>query len=352
MSLTPKEIPTGAFRYNTDSNKMEVYVGGTWMIVSVSTPNLGDSSSPAGTRGFAAGGAGGPSGPGYKDTVDFYTISSAGNAQDYGDLTRAKGNGVAGFASRTRGVAAGGFSPTAHYNTIDFITMSSTGYAADFGDLTSNREGPMGLSNATRGIAATGWSRGGPGAAQLTIDYVTIATEGSTDDFGDMIAGSNYGAGAASPTRGILLGGNNESPLAGMKSRIEFITIPTLGNGQDFGDLSQNHFFNINAASNSIRALAWGGTYPDTSTGTNIIEFITIATRGNGVDFGDTTRAVSAPMATASSTRSVCYGGNGGGDNIVEFVNIMTQGNAVDFGDAVSPSKYGGAGFSNGHGGL
>ena len=102
MSLTPKEIPTGAFRYNTDSNKMEVYVGGTWMIVSVSPPNLGDSSSPAGTRGFAAGGAGGPSGPGYKDTVDFYTISSAGNAQDYGDLTRAKGNGVAGFATRTR----------------------------------------------------------------------------------------------------------------------------------------------------------------------------------------------------------------------------------------------------------
>ena len=210
----------------------------------------------------------------------------------------------------------------------------------------------MGLSNATRGIAATGWSRGGPGVAQTTIDYVTIATEGSTDDFGDMVAGSNYGAGAASPTRGILLGGNNESPLAGMKSRIEFVTIPTLGNGQDFGDLSQNHFFNINAASNSIRALAWGGTYPDTSTGTNIIEFITIATRGNGVDFGDTTRAVNSAQATASSTRSVCYGGNGGGDNIVEYVNIMTQGNAIDFGDTLSGGKYSGAGFSNGHGGL
>ena len=352
MRDSTSKVPTGAVRYNTDSNKMEVYVGGTWMIVSVSTPNLGDSSSPAGTRGFAAGGAGGPSGPGYKDTVDFYTISSAGNAQDYGDLTRAKGNGVAGFASRTRGVAAVGFSPIAHYNTIDIITMSSTGDGTDFGDLTSNREGPMGLSNATRGIAASGWSRGGPGLSQTTIDYVTIASAGNALDYGDMAAGSNYGAGAASPTRGILLGGNNESPLAGMKSRIEFITIPTLGNGQDFGDLSQNHFFNINAASNSIRALAWGGTYPDTSTGTNIIEFITIATRGNGVDFGDTTRAVNAAQATASSTRSVCYGGNGGGDNIVEYVNIMTQGNAIDFGDTLSGGKYSGAGFSNGHGGL
>ena len=345
MSLTPKQVPEGAIRFNTDSSKMEVWNGEKWMIVSVSSPNL-----DGGARGFAAGGLGNPFG--YTATVDFYTISSTGNAQDFGDLSRAKGNGVAGFASRTRGVAAGGFSPTAHYNTIDFITMSSTGDGTDFGDLSANREGPMGLSNSTRGMAATGWSRGGPGASQATIDYVTIATEGSTRDFGDMIAGSNYGAGAASPTRGILLGGNDEAPAAGMKSRIEFITIPTLGNAREFGDLNQDHYYTIDAASNAIRALAWGGTYPDTTTTTNIIEFVTIATKGNGVDFGDTTRAVSAPMATASSTRSVCHGGNGGGDNIIEFVNIMTQGNAVDFGDTVSPSKYGGAGFSNGHGGL
>ena len=41
--MAEQPIPTGAVRYNTDSNKMEVYVGGIWMIVSVSTPNLGDS---------------------------------------------------------------------------------------------------------------------------------------------------------------------------------------------------------------------------------------------------------------------------------------------------------------------
>jgi len=348
MSLIPRTpIPAGAIRYNTDSNKMEVWIGDKWMIVSVSSPNL-----DGGARGFAAGGTTGPTGPGYTNGIDFYTISSTGNAQDFADLTRAKGNGVSGFASKTRGVAAGGFSPSGHYNTIDFITMSSTGDGTDFGDLTSNREGPMGLSSATRGIAATGWSRGGPGVSQLTIDFVTIASEANALDFGDMVAGSNYGAGAASPTRGILLGGNNESPLSGMKSRIEFITIASTGDAQQFGDLTRNHFYNIAAASNSTRALAWGGTFPDTSTVTDTIEFITIATTGNGVDFGDTTRGVSAPMATASSTRSVCYGGNGGGDNIIEYVQIATQGNAVDFGDTLSGGKYGGAGFSNGHGGL
>ena len=343
MSINPVEIPTGAVRYNTDSNKMEVYIGSTWMEVAVSSPNL-----DGGARGFAAGGAGGPSGPGYTATVDFYTISTAGNAQDFGDLSRAKGNGVAGFASRTRGVAAGGFSPTAHYNTIDFITMSSTGDGTDFGDLTSNREGPMGLSNETRGIAAAGWSRPNSSNKQ-EIDFVTIAFAANSLDFGDLITPTNYGGGAASPTRGLLIAGNIPAP-GDMYNRIEFITIATTGNAQEFGELKQAHQYTVSGAANSTRALAWGGsTIPSTDTATNIIEFITIATKGNGTNFGDMTRAVKGSGASASSTRSVCLGGNF--ENIIEYVEISTQGNAVDFGDATAGRNYGSS-FSNGHGGL
>ena len=40
MSINPREIPTGAVRYNTDSNKMEVYIGSTWMEVSVNSQAL------------------------------------------------------------------------------------------------------------------------------------------------------------------------------------------------------------------------------------------------------------------------------------------------------------------------
>ena len=52
MSLTPREIPTGAVRFNTDSSKMEVYIGSTWMEVSVSSPNL-----DGGTRGLYVAGS-------------------------------------------------------------------------------------------------------------------------------------------------------------------------------------------------------------------------------------------------------------------------------------------------------
>ena len=48
---TAQPIPTGAVRYNTDSNKMEVYIGSTWMEVAVSSPIL-----DGGARGIRAGG--------------------------------------------------------------------------------------------------------------------------------------------------------------------------------------------------------------------------------------------------------------------------------------------------------
>ena len=77
MSLTPKQIPEGAIRYNTDSNKMELWNGQKWMIVSVSTPNL-----DGGARGIVMGGNPGT------DTINFFTISTTGDAQDFGDLTQ------------------------------------------------------------------------------------------------------------------------------------------------------------------------------------------------------------------------------------------------------------------------
>ena len=79
MSLTPKTpIPTGAVRYNTDSNKMEVYIGDTWMEVAVSSPNL-----DGGARGLIMGGnSPGAPNSGRLNNIEFVTITSAGNSQD------------------------------------------------------------------------------------------------------------------------------------------------------------------------------------------------------------------------------------------------------------------------------
>ena len=77
MSINPREIPEGAIRFNTDSSKMEVWIGDKWMQVAVSTPNL-----DGGARGIVMGGN-----PGVNN-IDFFTIPTAGDATDFGDLTQ------------------------------------------------------------------------------------------------------------------------------------------------------------------------------------------------------------------------------------------------------------------------
>ena len=104
MSINPREIPTGAVRYNTDSNKMEVYIGDTWMEVAVSSPNLGDSSSPAGTRGLFFGEFDDSSNT---PTIDYVTISSTGNAVDYGDIGYETGSGCPSGYSDSHGGLGG-----------------------------------------------------------------------------------------------------------------------------------------------------------------------------------------------------------------------------------------------------
>ena len=87
----------------------------------------------------------------------------------------------------------------------------------------------------------------------------------------------------------------------------------------------------------------------------NVIDFITIATLGNAVDFGDSSVLNRVHSAGSSPTRAVKAGGYNPSanaeTNLMEYVEIMTTGNAIDFGDLNVASRSGTA-CTNGHGGL
>ena len=73
------------------------------------------------------------------------------------------------------------------------------------------------------------------------MDYVTIASDGNAIDFGDIVRGTSPGS-TSSSTRGIFSGGydNTTSPAAaGCTNIICYITLSTLGDAMDFGDLSE-----------------------------------------------------------------------------------------------------------------
>ena len=73
------------------------------------------------------------------DTIDYVTISTLGDATDFGNLTQAKGVG-GGVASSTRVLAFGGGHPPTYRDSIEYVQIMSTGDAIDFGDLNSAGE--------------------------------------------------------------------------------------------------------------------------------------------------------------------------------------------------------------------
>jgi len=75
-----------------------------------------------------------------------------------------------------------------------------------------------------------------------------------------------------------------------------------------------------------------------TSSKTNTIQSIVLATSGNASDFGDLTEARTNLGATASNTRGVWFGGQNTGPsttNVIDYSTFSTAGNAIDFGDLV-----------------
>ena len=78
---------------------------------------------------------------------------------------------------------------------------------------------------------------------------------------------------------------------------IEYLAIATLGNTQDFGDLSVKRQ-GEGGTSNNIRGVFGGGATPSLQ---NVIDFVTIASIGNATDFGDLTQARSASEAVGDA---------------------------------------------------
>jgi hypothetical protein len=300
-------------------------------------------------RGVFGGGYS-PSPVSYNNTIDYVTISTLGNAQDFGDLT-AKTYESGGCASSTRGIFAGGENPSGLYsNIISYITISSTGNAFDFGDIDVNGRRSVGcVSSQVRGIIAGGWPN--PSLWYDSIKYITISSLGDASDFGSLISPIRDLSTAQSPTRGVLAGGSPNNTASNATNTIQYITISSIGNAQDFGDLTQARTRG-GGGSNSIRGLFAGGYNP---TYYNIIDYVTIASTGSAIDFGDLTLGRFKCNAATTSSRAVFSGGYTAApiafNNTIDYVTIATTGNALDFGDATTTTVGRGT-FSDAHGGL
>ena len=341
MSLPPVEIPLGAIRFNSDSQKLEYFNGEIWMQIHTFSPNL-----DGGARGLAIGGNVSPAGVNNK--IDYITIPSAGNAIDFGNMVIQTFAG-AGLSSRTRAVVVAGRQTPGSVSDIQYLTMASTGDSIDWGSNAPNSlgYGSGAVSNQTRGV-----TMGGNNTSNTKLDdiqYLTIASLGTINDFGNLSEAKGYNASVNSPTRGLCCGGVQPAQV----NTIEFITIATTGNSQDFGDLTVNGYRQGGCMSSTRGLIAYG----ETPAGDNKknIDYVTIASTGNGANFGDLSVSGQHPVGTSDSVRGVWLGRQNGSpyaDNeVTDYNNIPTLGEAVDFGNLTAATSMP-ASASTGHGGL
>ena len=186
----------------------------------------------------------------------------------------------------------------------------------------------------------------GPSPTSQEIFSINIHSASNAVNFGDLFTTHVSRIKAlSSSTRGVFGTG---APSASPVPKLDYITIASEGNGIEFGNLTSagSDVFSGCMLSSSTRGIIQEATNPTT----NVISFIEIATVGNAVDFGDMKQGVRHGASFASPTRGVICGGyrNPQGANYTEFqrITIASKGNSVDFG-SLAVVRRGQAGLSN-----
>ena len=176
-------------------------------------------------------------------------------------------------------------------------------------------------------------------SANNVIQFVNTSSSGISQDFGDLVRTQMDMGATGSQTRGLFAGGDETTAPLVEENTIQFITIASTGNALDFGDLTGRRKM-VMGGGTSTRGVFGGGSSSPGNHESNI-DYVTVASLGNAQDFGDLDKTPGergASQVTGSPTRGIFYIK----DNSINYITWATLGNALDFGD--TDNNSGGAG--------
>lgn len=237
-----------------------------------------------GTRAVRGGG-------GWVNTIEYVTVSTLGNAASFGILVGTSLGTHASVSNGTLGFFAGGAEggSSAIRDSIQYITIATTGNAADGGDITVARWRIAGAANTTHALFAGGRTSS---ADSNVIDKFTMGTSANATDFGDFVGTGQWSSGSADTTRAIWKNGHSTS----VTDALQYSTIDTAGNSTDFGDITTARARTANCSDLTYAVISGG----DNSG--NTMDYVTIQTTGNATDFGDLTAASSGGSSTSGAS--------------------------------------------------
>jgi len=342
----PSNPSNGDTWWNTDNDSYNVYIDGEWK------GWLGDTYSDVSYFGdrahWASGGRQHPSPSGVTTEIDYWDITSLGNAADFGDITGSGTTGGSCASDATKIYFLGSGTTTTQ---IDFWTSATLGNAADFGDtLTASGSPRAAAANGTRCLYHINYANGSN--STNIVEQFACGTAGVTgSDFGDLTVSRWISTTANSGVRCVFMSGQDSSYAR--QNVLDYFTFATAGNATDFGDLSLSRVNGAGAGSNeTARGLYMGGYISPNdggSSGYNNIDYITIDTPGNGTDHGDLIQDTYGTGACANGSRACTAGGLGSTSptyirtNVIQYTALTTPGNAADFGDLQQAKHSGGS---------
>ena len=341
----PSSPSNGDAWWDSDNDIYKGYMNNAWQ------DWLGTTTPPASYFGdrahWASGGRPYPSAGGNTTQIDYWNITSLGNAADFGDVTGSGTSGGACASDATKIYFLGSGTTTTQ---IDYWTSATLGNAADFGDTltASAAQVTAAAANGTKCLYHINYANSAYGT-NIVEQFATGTVGVTASDFGDLTVARWLATTVNSDVRCVFVSGQDGS--YNLQNVLDYFTFATAGNVTDFGDLSTNRFYGAGVGSNgTARGLIMGGYVSPNAV--NTIDYITIATPGNGTDHGDLTQTIYANEGCANGSRACTAGGVGQDSgsassrtNVIEYTALTTPGNAADFGD-LSEAKTGGGSAS------
>ena len=231
-----------------------------------------------------------------------------------------------------------------------YKTMASESNTADFDQLQSGRESGKGSgSNGTRAIFGGGlmWDSGVVTYSDA-IDYVTVATLNSANDFGDIKNGTNRQGGSDGASNGTLCFFNGGRNASNYDDGMEYVNISSTGDGQIAGNLEAEMALHATTNGDS-KYLVVGGRLGTANAPLRTVSTHDFHASNGATDFGSVTVFyMYSPCAVSSTTRVVMsssgYAGTGwsgySGDSI-HYFTLSSPATSVDDGySIVAPVHY------------
>ena len=197
-------------------------------------------------------------------------------------------------------------------------------------------DSPEQNTGGTRGLLQIGYDTP---SYRNVIEFVNISTTGNAADFGDLTTKRGNGSFTFASRTRALFGNGYETPANTSTNVIDFFTIASTGDGTDFGDAVKK-VEGANGVSDSTRGIHSFGFQRTDWAYQSDLQVTTIASLGSTVDTGfDAVVQHGSGGSCESPVRGIFAGGNPGATNVISYISIQTLGTTADFGDLKTGSE-------------